>query len=200
MSDYLATFILFFSVIDPVGTIPVFIATTNKHSDLIKAQIALRATLVAAGVLLFFSIFGQFLLEAIQVPLTAFQISGGIVLFLFALSMIFGDSKPEDEIKYVENHKETSVFPLAIPSLASPGAMLAAVLLTDNEKFGFTEQVITNSAMLLVLLVAYLGMRLSVIINRLIGPSGANVISRVMGLILSSIAVHHVLKGLREYF
>jgi multiple antibiotic resistance protein len=88
--------------------------------------------LVSALVLLFFIVVGELILDAINIPISAFQIAGGIVLFLFALSMIFGDSKPEAEIKTIKNTTETAIFPMAMPSIASPGAMLAVVLLTEN--------------------------------------------------------------------
>ena len=133
MIDILAIFITFFAVIDPIGTIPVFIAVTAQYDRKTKRRVALLATIVAACVLLFFLIVGEIVLNALSIPLPAFQISGGIVLFLFALNMIFGDGKPNEEIKLLQDsHKETAIFPLAVPSIASPGAMLAAVLLTKN--------------------------------------------------------------------
>jgi multiple antibiotic resistance protein len=201
MIDYLAVFITFFAVIDPVGTVPVFIAVTDKYEQKIKRRVALRATIVSAGVLLFFIVAGEILLTALSIPLPAFQISGGIVLFLFALNMIFGESKPEEEIKLLaQSHKETAIFPLAVPSIASPGAMLAAVLLTKNTVFSVWEQTQTALVMLSVLLLAYVLMLLSGFIVRFIGSSGASVISRVMGLILSSVATTNILNGFSEYY
>ena len=114
---------------------PVFVAITSNQDEKSRAQTARKGTLVAAGVLLFFVIAGQPLLDAMSIPLPAFQIAGGIVLFLFALSMIFGDGKPEEEIRSIDQRDEKAVYPLAVPSLASPGAMLTAVLLTDNDHF-----------------------------------------------------------------
>jgi multiple antibiotic resistance protein len=201
MIDYLAVFITFFAVIDPVGTVPVFIAVTDKYEQKIKRRVALRATIVSAGVLLFFIVAGEILLTALSIPLPAFQISGGRVLFLFALNMIFGESKPEEEIKLLaQSHKETAIFPLAVPSIASPGAMLAAVLLTKNTVFSVWEQTQTALVMLSVLLLAYVLMLLSGFIVRFIGSSGASVISRVMGLILSSVATTNILNGFSEYY
>ncbi|MFT5675874.1 MAG: multiple antibiotic resistance protein [Paraglaciecola sp.] len=201
MIDILAVFITFFAVVDPIGTIPVFIAVTDKYEQKIKRRVALRATIVSAFVLLFFIVAGEILLRALSIPLPAFQISGGIVLFLFALNMIFGESKPEEEIKLLaQSHKETAIFPLAVPSIASPGAMLAAVLLTKNSVFTIWEQTQTALVMLSVLLLAYILMLLSGFIVRFIGSSGASVISRVMGLILSSIATTNILNGFGEYY
>ncbi len=201
MIDLLAVFITFFAVIDPIGTIPVFIAVTDQYDAKTKRRVALIATFVSACVLLFFLVVGEIVLTALSIPLPAFQISGGIVLFLFALNMIFGDSKPDEEIRLLQDsHKETAIFPLAVPSIASPGAMLAAVLLTKNSVYSVWEQTQTALVMLAVLMIAYVLMLLAGFINRVVGSSGASVISRVMGLILSSIATTNILTGLTEYY
>ncbi len=200
MIDFVATFIVFFAVVDPIGTVPVFIAVTSHFDDKARHKIALIATLVAAGVLLFFVAAGELILIAMSIPLSAFQIAGGIVLFIFALTMIFGESKPDEEVKLAHSHHETAVFPLAVPSIASPGAMLAAVLLTENNRFSLWEQVQTAAMMLAVLLVTYILMLLSGHVNRIIGASGASVVSRVMGLILASVATSNTLAGIKVYF
>jgi multiple antibiotic resistance protein len=200
MDDLVATFIFFFAVIDPIGTVPVFIAVTSSYEEQVKRHIAIRATLISAAILLFFVVAGEIILTAIDIPLAAFQIAGGIVLFLFALSMIFGESKPEQEVKLAESGNDTAVFPLSVPSIASPGAMLAAVLLTENNRFNIWEQIQTTAIMFLVLLVALALMLAASRVHRFIGDSGASIISRVMGLILSSVAVASVLAGVKEYF
>ena len=114
--------------------------------------------------------------------------------------MIFGESKPDEEVKMVGTESETAIFPLAIPSIASPGAMLAAVLLTENHRYHIWEQAQTTVVMLLVILIVLLLMMAASSVHRLIGNSGASVISRVMGLILAPVAVSSVLAGIREYF
>jgi multiple antibiotic resistance protein len=199
MIDYVATFIFFFAVIDPIGTIPVFIGVTRQHDDREKRRIALIATLASAIVLLAFVVAGEIVLTAMSIPLPAFQIAGGIVLFLFALSMIFGESKPEQEMKLASNGSETAIFPIAVPSIAGPGAMLGAVLMTENSRYNLWEQAQTATMMLLVLLVAYILMLGAGWINRFIGDSGASVISRVMGLILASVATNNALTGVKAY-
>ena len=200
MIDLVATFIIFFAVIDPIGTVPVFIAVTRGFDARDKRKIALIAALVAAAVLVFFVVAGELILTAMAIPLAAFQISGGIVLFLFALSMIFGESKPEQETRLAEEHEETAIFPLAVPSIAGPGAMLAAVLMTEHAKFGLWQQVQTALVMLSVILVTFILMLAASGIHRLIGNAGASVISRVMGLILASVATANTLTGIRGYF
>ncbi len=98
-TEILNTFVLLWAVIDPIGTVPVFISATQNRTDPERLKIARLAALAAAGILLFFIVAGELLLQAMGVPLLAFQIAGGLVLFLFALTMIFGESKPEGEVK-----------------------------------------------------------------------------------------------------
>ena len=200
MQEFITNFIFFFAVIDPIGTVPVFIAVTGPYKERDKRKIAIKAALISALILIFFVVAGEVILSAIEIPLPAFQIAGGIVLFLFALSMIFGESKPEEEIEMAHKVTETAVFPLAVPSLASPGAMLAAVLLTENHRYNILEQALTSVSMLCVLLVAMILMLSATLVHRFIGDSGASIISRVMGLILASVAVSNVLAGIKEYF
>jgi|TARA_B110000211_G_scaffold96761_1_gene112822 multiple antibiotic resistance protein len=200
MNELLAIFIFFFAVIDPIGTVPVFIAVTRGEDDKFKRKVIFKAVGVSAVVLLFFVVAGELLLNAIEIPLSAFQIAGGIVLLLFALSMIFGESKPETEIKSVRDSTETAIFPLAIPSIASPGAMLGAVLMTRNEEFTWIEQLMTSSMMLAVLALVLILLLLATHVHKVIGDSGASIISRIMGLILSSVAVTNILNGIAHYF
>ncbi len=200
MNELIAIFIFFFAVIDPIGTVPVFIAVTRGDDEKFKRKVALKAVAVSALLLLFFVIAGELLLNAIKIPLSAFQIAGGIVLLLFALSMIFGESKPESEIKSGRDNTETAMFPLAIPSIASPGAMLGAVLMTRNTEYTWVEQAITSSVMLGVLLVVLVLLLLATHVHKVIGDSGASIISRIMGLILSSVAVTNILDGIAHFF
>jgi multiple antibiotic resistance protein len=200
MGPILAEFIFFFAVIDPIGTVPVFISVTKNHTEAEKRRIAFRAFLIASFVLLFFVVGGEVILRAMEVELPAFEIAGGIVLLIFALSMIFGESKASEELKMAKNWGETAAFPLAIPSIASPGAMLAAVLLTENDVNGFGEQALTSAIMLSVLALAFVFMLAAGWIGRLIGNSGAIIVSRIMGLILASVAVSSTLKGIKIYF
>lgn len=199
MIDFIPVLIYFFAVIDPIGTLPVFIAATKQHSAKQRRIIALMAFVTSSIILLFFIVAGEIILTAMHIPLAAFQIAGGIVLFLFALSMI-GESKPEQEIKMAATIRETAVFPVAVPSIASPGAMLAAVLLTKNNVYTLWEQAQTAAMMMIILLITLVLMLASSIIIRLIGSAGASIISRVMGFILASLATTNILAGISDYF
>jgi multiple antibiotic resistance protein len=193
-------FVILWAVIDPIGTVPVFMAISRDYSLEEKKKIARIASLVALGVLIFFQVVGDLLLKKVGVPLSAFQTSGGIILFLFAINMIFGDSKPEQEIQLVKSAKETAVFPLAIPSIASPGAILAVVLLADSARSTWKSQLVISGMVVCVLVFNYLLMLFSPRIHQAIGNAGAIVISKVMGLILASIAANNILLGIQQFF
>lgn len=189
-------FITLFVVIDPIGSLPVYLYATANVPPALHRRFAIRAVVVATAVLLAFLVAGQVLLEALGLRLGSFQIAGGIVLLLFALTMIFGDSKPHQEIEEAQrDHLSGAVFPLAMPSIASPGAMLAIVILTDNNRHSIAEQAVTAGVLVVVLLLT-LGLLLAAAwINRFIGTTGASIISRVMGIILATVAVDSVING-----
>ncbi|HBV76237.1 MULTISPECIES: MarC family protein [Vibrio] len=205
LSVLITQFVVLWAVIDPVGTVPVYLAQTQGLTTKQKRLVALKAVGIATGVLLFFLIMGQFLLEAMQIPLPAFQAAGGLVLLLFALSMIFGEGKPAQEAKLSEELGRTelanlAVYPLAIPSIASPGAMMAIVLLTDNHRHSMIDQGLTAGVMVLVLLCTLLLLLGATSIHKIIGNVGAAIISRVMGLILAAVAVNNLLMGIRDFY
>ena len=132
MSDFqpiLSNFVLLWAVIDPIGTVPVFISATRSHNaaDRTPHRAAWPRRSPPASCCSSSSS-ARSVLNAMGVPILAFQISGGIVLFLFALTMIFGESKPEAEAKDIRQSHDVAIFPLATPSIASPGAMMAVVL------------------------------------------------------------------------
>jgi len=190
-------FITLFVVIDPVGSIPVFLFAVSGLSTKLHLRFAVRAVAIAGAVLLTFLIGGQLLLEALGLRFGSFQIAGGIILFLFALTMIFGESKPDTEIADAKSDPLLrAVFPLAMPSIASPGAMLAIVVLTDNHSQAISEQAITAGLLILVLVLTLFLLMGASLIYRFIGETGASIISRVMGIILATIAVDSILGGL----
>ncbi len=196
-------FVYFFAVIDPIGTIPVFLAYTMGFDAAMRKKVALKAFLISTGILLGFVLTGQLFLEAMSIPLSAFQIAGGLVLFIFGLTMIFGKSKPEHEIANLPAKKaedDVAVYPISVPSIASPGAMMAAVLLTDNHRFNIMDQAVTAGTMLVVLGVTLVLLLFATRIQKIIGDTGASILSRISGLILTSVAVDSVLTGLKMYF
>lgn len=181
-------------VIDPIGSIPVFLMATAGLDAGVRRSIAIRGVLVAAAILLFFLVVGQMLLDAMEISLTSFQISGGIILLLFALKMIFATPK-QSTSEAIEDPMQTAVFPIAIPSIAGPGAILSVVLLTDNQQFDLSDQIMTAGLLGIVLLVVLFLLLLASPIHRIIGTGGENIISRVMGMILAALAVNTILSA-----
>ncbi len=205
LSVFITQFVVLWAVIDPIGSVPVYLSQTQHLQKKQRRLVALKAIAIATGVLLFFLIGGQILLEAMEIPLPAFQAAGGLVLLLFALTMIFGESKPEIETRLSEDMSKSdlanlAVYPLAIPSIASPGAMMAIVMLTDNSRYSIADQAITAGVMIAVLLITLILLLSANVIQKIIGNVGAAIISRVMGLILSAVALNNLLLGIRDFY
>lgn len=188
------------AVIDPLGSVPVYLEATKDFDQKHKKKIAIRASAVAFGVLLFFIVVGQLILEGMSVTLDAFQISGGVILFLFALTMIFGEGKPSSEKGLIKDYKHVTIFPVAIPSIASPGAIMAVVLLTDNHLYNITDQLITTSLVLVVIIITMSILLAATLVQKRIGEYGITVISKIMGLILAAYAVQSILSGIKDFF
>lgn len=201
--NFLNELVMMYVLIDPIGTLPVFLLVTSRMKPEHRNLIAVRAVLVAAVVLTFFLFAGQFLLQALGIPLQSFQIAGGIVLFLFALTMIFGPPKSDqdaEEAATIERAKSVAVFPLAMPAIASPGAILGVVLLNSTDQFSVEESMISLGITWGLLLVTLLLLFMAKPIVTAIGDSGVSVLSRVMGLILAAVAVDSVLTAISDFF
>jgi multiple antibiotic resistance protein len=196
------SFILLFVVIDPVGLAPIFIGITHGESAERRRSMALRGTLIAAIILVTFVIFGDGLLRALSITMPAFQIAGGLLLFLLAVDMVFARpsgirTTTATEQKEAVARKDISVFPLAIPLIAGPGA-LTTVLLQVGEQ-GDDPLVIgaVLGVLAAVLALALVSLLAASRIVKILGETGANVVSRVLGVILSALAVQYVLDGLQ---
>ncbi|MBP94082.1 multiple antibiotic resistance protein [Bizionia echini] len=188
------------AVIDPLGSVPVYLEATKHLDEKHKKKVAIRASFVAFFILLFFIVIGQIILEGMEVTLDAFQISGGVILFLFALTMIFGVGKPESEKDLIKDYKHVTIFPVAIPSIASPGAIMAVVLLTDNQIYNIQQQATTTVLVLVVIIITMLILLAANLVQKRIGEYGITVISKIMGLILAAYAVQSILSGLKDFF
>lgn len=192
MDDYLGQFLIFFATLDPVGTLALFVGLTAASPDEERRRIALRAVLYSAAILVAAILVGQVLLGSLGIRLAAFQLAGGLIFFLFGVQMVFGSGPLSGEAGIDADH-DVAVFPLAVPSIASPGAILACVVLTDNREYSISEQAIST-----LMLLAVLGLTLGLLLlaNRvyaLIGRNGATLLVRVLGLVLASLAVEMVL-------
>ena len=196
------TFIILFIVVDPIGLAPMFAALTRDDTPRQRRRLALRGVLIAGCILVTFVIVGDALLRALGIGVPAFQIAGGVLLFLLAVDMLFARhsglrSTTEREQREAEHRKDISVFPLAIPLIAGPGALTTVLLMVSEQ--GDNPAVIgaTLVVVMLVLAMALGSLLLSGRLLRLIGETGANVISRVLGVVLAALAAQYILDGLQ---
>lgn len=192
-SSLLNQFLTLFVVLDPIGVVPLFLALTKNYTEAKKRQIALRAVVVAGGVLIAFIVGGQALFAALGIRLLSFKIAGGIVLFLFGLQMIF--DKPESERMTTEADHDVAIFPMAVPAIAGPGSMLAVIVLTNTDQFTVSERAVTMGMLVVVLGITYGILWLATPIQRILGSTGASIISRVMGVILCGFATESVVSA-----
>ncbi|MDF2621587.1 MAG: multiple antibiotic resistance (MarC)-related protein [Xanthobacteraceae bacterium] len=198
-SERVQEFVTLWVVIDPLGTLPIFLAVTTGLDAADRSQAAVLSIVVSFGVLTFFALAGHWLLKTMEISIESFQIAGGIVLFLFALTMINGTSHSDTVAPAETNPVEIAIHPLAIPSIASPGAMLAAVVLTDNARHDVPDLMMTIATFGLVLLATLAIMLTGSRLVHVIGRGGTSIISRVMGMILAALAVDLVLSATAQW-
>lgn len=186
-------FLIIWATIDPIGTMALFVGLTSKLTAKDRRKTAYKTIAYSALILIGAIVIGQLLLGAMGISLLSFQVSGGIILFLFGLQMVFSQNSAEEAS---EPRHDISVFPLAIPSTASPGAILAVILITDNHIYTIEEQVITAITMLSVLAVTLVFLLLSNTIIKVIGVGGASLLTRLMGMILAALSVEFIMEAL----
>jgi multiple antibiotic resistance protein len=199
-------FVVFFVVVEPISLIPLFTGLTTGASREYKRRTALKAVCVAAVILVLFALGGAEFLQLMGISLQAFRIFGGLLLFLLALEMVFaresGTRTSSDEAAESRRRADISVFPLAFPFIAGPGS-LATILLWFGPVHATSETLLflgLLAAVALVLAIALALMWLAEPLMRVIGVTGANVASRLLGVILGALAVQFVLDGLRQAF
>jgi multiple antibiotic resistance protein len=195
------SFVTLLVVIDPLGLAPIFAALTRGYPAKRKRQTAIRGTVLGTAILLIFTLAGDVLLSALGIGIPAFRIAGGVLLFLLSLDMIFASpeglrSRTTREQEEADYNEDVSVFPLAIPLLAGPGAITTVLLFTGERSP--TELATFVGVLLFVLLLTLASLLLAPRIMGLFGETGANVLSRVLGVLLAALAVQFVLDGIQS--
>jgi multiple antibiotic resistance protein len=190
-----------FVILDPVSTIPIFLAATAGLARKESLKVAGYAVAISFAVLLVFIAGGQLLLDALHIPMASFQFAGAIVLLLFGLKLVLGRINAEAAAIPADTPlHERAIYPLSIPGIAGPGAMLTVVLLTDNNTRTLTEQAITTGELAICLLILLGIYALANVLHRALGRGGIEVISRVFGLIVASIAVNNLIIAVKLSF
>ena len=200
LAGLLSSATTFFATIGPIEAAVLFATLTPKMDRSARAQIAGKATVIAGGILLVFTLLGQPMLRQLGVSIAALQTAGGIILGLIALDMVF--ARPGSAFKLTpsegaeaQGKDEIAVFPLATPLLAGPGAMSSAILLAANARGDAVQLGMVAVALLGVMIVTYVLLLVSHDLNRLIGVTAQRVLMRVFGILLAGIAVQAVFNG-----
>ena len=199
----LAAFITLLVVVDPPGVVPIFVGLTKSETPKRRRKILLRAVVIAFGVALFFLLAGRAVLSYLGVTVQAFSISGGVLLFLTALPMLFGHrgglQAPEHEERDVVSD-DISVFPLAIPLLSGPGAIATIILLTSQTGGDVRKLIAAAVAIAVVFIVSFIALYLGARLIAAVGEGSVHIATRVMGIVLAALAVQYVLNGISGYY
>lgn len=199
LAAYIPAFVTLFVIIDPIGLAPLFVAMTQGMTQRQRYAIAIRSCLVAAALLTLFGLAGEAVLGFLGISMPAFRIAGGILLFLTALDMLFerrtkrrrgtADAEPDAE--------DPSVFPLAIPLIAGPGSIATMILLTGRDD-STLNLIAIHGVMAIVIIFVFILFLLAAPLERLLGPTGINVVTRLLGMLLAALSVQFVIDGLRN--
>ncbi len=198
-------FVTLLVVVDPLGLAPLFVALTRGTTESYKREAAIRGTVLGAAILFLFALVGQGLLGALGIGFPAFRIAGGALLFLLSLDVIFARPSGaraatvrEQEETLAETQEDISVFPLAIPLIAGPGSLTTVLLYTAGGDVLSTVAVL--GVLLVVLLLTLASLLLASRVMSVFGETGANVFSRVLGVLLAALAVQFLLDGIKQSF
>jgi multiple antibiotic resistance protein len=193
------SFLTLLVVMDPVGLVPVYISLAGGRNIVEQRLVAQRAIAVAGFLLLAFALGGAWLLQRLAISINAFRVAGGILLFRIAVDMVFAQHKRETKEEAAEalERRDISVFPLAIPLIAGPGA-LASIMILAGEARGHAIGIpIVLATAVVVLALSYLALRLAEPLGRVLGQTGVNVVTRVLGVLLAALAVQYVADGVK---
>ena len=201
---FISAFVTLFVVIDPPGCAPIYASLTTGATAAQRRSMAIRATLIAGLILLFFALFGEALLSALHIDLNSFRIAGGIMLFVIAIDMVFEKrterrEKRAEEVKATPEVEDVSVFPMAMPMLAGPGS-IASVMLLVAQNDGIDRASVIFAALATVLALTLAALLAAGPIMRVLGAKTEAVITRLLGVLLAALAAQFVIDGLRASF
>ena len=196
--------VTFLLIIDPPGCAPIFASLTRGATAAHRRAMALRSTMIAWGILMFFALLGRPMLHALGISLASFRIAGGIMLFMIALDMVFERrterrEKRAEEIEGTPDADDISVFPMAIPMITGPGSIASAMLWVSRAE-GAAEVLVVLAAITVVIVITLLTLLAAGPLMRLIGERMEAMITRILGVILAALAAQFVVDGLKQSF
>jgi multiple antibiotic resistance protein len=201
---FVSAFITLFVVIDPPGCAPIFAGLTSGATPAQARAMAIRACLIAGVILLLFATFGESLLGALHIELDSFRFAGGRMLFLIALDMVFEKRTPRreqraEQVRATPEVEDVSVFPMAMPMIAGPGAIASVMLLEGGAK-GAQGSLIVLAALLSVMVLTVLALLAARPLMKMVGAGVEAVVTRLLGVLLAALAAQYVIDGLRSSF
>ena len=194
---YLSTFVTLFVIVDPIALAPLFVALTHGMDEAHKRRMALRSCVIAVILLTLFGLLGDRILGAVGISMPAFRISGGILLFATALDMLFERRTQRREGQHGAPQHDPSVFPLATPLIAGPGAFTTMILLANAQNQTWAHVASVHLVMVVVVVLTFLFFLASSYIARALGRTGIVVITRLLGMLLAALSVQFVLDGIK---
>ena len=199
LAFFITAFTAMFVVIDPFGTTPIFVALTQEMDRATRRRIATQSCLTAVFILTAFAAFGEAILGFVGISMAAFRVAGGALLFLTALDMLFERrTKRRENRAGEEEHPDPSVFPLAIPLIAGPGS-IATIILLAGQNPGVQGIAAACAVMLAVMAVVFVFFLAGGLIARILGKTGLNVLTRLLGMLLAALSVQFILDGLKAF-
>jgi multiple antibiotic resistance protein len=204
LNHFLSAFITLFVVLDPPGCAPIYAGLTAGATSAQRRTMAIRACLIAGLILLFFALFGENLLGALHIELDSFRIAGGLMLFLIALDMVFEKrtkrrEQRAEQVRATPEVEDVSVFPMAMPMLAGPGAIASIMLLEGGAK-GLAGSLAVLAALAVVMILTLLALLAAGPLMKLVGAGVEAVVTRLLGVLLAALAAQYVIDGLRSSF
>jgi len=193
--SFLSALILLLLVLDPLGSLPIFIPIMRNVPKERRIKVALREVSIAFSVLLVFMFLGDSFLRLMHLSERSLEVAGGVILIIIAIRMIF--SHAGDSAYGADMGREPLIFPLAVPLLAGPSAMATVLLLASRQPDRITEWI---GALFTAMVVSFLALILADRIRKLLGDSVVSALEKLMGLVLTAIAVEMILAGLKRYF
>ena len=196
---FIQTFVLYFVVIDPIGSAPIFFVVTKNLSTDGKIKTAFNSTIFAFLVLVFFALLGNYIFNHLNITFPALKIAGGIILFIVSLEMLFNKRQERKEENTKFDSENVSVFPLAIPLLAGPAAIISVVVSVSNIGNNYISQIVGIASLVIVMSITFIAFFTVSKFEKLVNKKIVNIFSSIIAIILAGLSVQYILDGISEF-
>tara|TARA_B110000091_G_C13614494_1_gene390243 strand:+ start:158 stop:766 length:609 start_codon:yes stop_codon:yes gene_type:complete len=196
---FIQSFVLYFVVVDPIGSTPIFFVITKNLNIKDKIKTAVNSTIIALLVLIFFALLGNYILNHLNITFSALKIAGGIILFIVSLEMLFSKRQQRKKENTNFHSDNISVFPLAIPLLAGPAAIISVVVSVNNIGSNFINQIVGMTSLVLVMVITFIAFFIVSKFEKVVNEKVINIFSSVIAIILAGLSVQYILDGIKEF-